>query len=173
MYTLTLVLSTQPIIFNMSDQCAIALDGSLKGAADIHWYNDVDDSAPIPSASHTGASSSTSSLAQSLDDFFSSCPPAKWISGACHSSQVCKPSKCTTDPDNAEAGNILEDVALGQKHRAGGAVSLAHRVSCKVVQSDSDDDTTSDNGNKSGLTDVDANSNEDMNKACATENWKQ
>ena len=172
MYTLTLILSTQPIIFNMSDQRAVALDGSLKDAADIHWYNDADDSAPIPSASHTVASSSASSSARSLDDFFSSRPPAKRVSGARHSSRVRKPSKRTTDPNNAEAGDTLEDATSGRKRRAGGAASLTHRVSRKVIQSDSDDDTASDDGNKSGLIDVDANSDEDMNEARATENYE-
>ena len=59
----------------------------------------------------------------------------------------------------------LEDATSGCKHRAGGAVSLTHWVSYGVIQSDSNDNTASDDGNKSGLTDVDANSNKDMN-AC-------
>ena len=102
---------------------------------------------------------------KSLDDFFSSRPPAKRVSGARHSSRVRKLSKRTTDPDNTEAGDTLEDATSSRKRRAGDAASLTRRVSREVIQLDSDDDTASDDGNKSGLTDVDANSNEDMN-AC-------
>lgn len=153
----------------MSDQCAIAPDGSLMDAADIHWYNDADDAAPIPSAL---TSTSASSSAQSLDDFFSSHPPAKKVSGARQSSRVRKPSKHTTDPDNAEAGDVLEDVRSGQKRKTGGTAGMSRRVSHKVIQSDSNDDTASDDGNKSDLTDVDTNSNEDPNEARTTENYE-
>ena len=153
----------------MSDQCAIAPDGSLMDAADIHWYNDADDAAPIPSAL---TSTSASSSARSLDDFFSSRPPAKKVSGARQSSRVRKPLKRTTDPDNAEAGDVLEDVRSGQKRKTGGTAGMSRRVSRKVIQSDSDDDTASDDGNKSDFTDVDTNSNEDPNEARATENYE-
>jgi len=156
----------------MSDQCAIAQDGSLLDAADIHWYNDADDAAPIPSASRTLTSASASSSAQSLDDFFSFRPPAKKVSGARQSSRARKPSKRTTDPDNAEVGNILEDATSGQKRKTGNPAGMSRRVSRKTIQSDSDDDTASDDGNKSDLTDIDTNSNEDPNEARATENYE-
>ena len=156
----------------MSDQCTIVPDGSLMDAADIHWYNDADDAAPIPSASHTLTSTSASFSARSLDNFFSSRPPAKKVSGACQSSRVCKPLKHTIDPNNAEVGDVLEDVRSGQKHKTGGTAGMSYQVSCKVIQSNSDDDTASDNGNKLDLTDVDTNSNEDLNEARTTENYE-
>jgi hypothetical protein len=33
-----------------NDQCAVDTSGNLKEASDIHWFNDVDDNTPIPSA---------------------------------------------------------------------------------------------------------------------------
>jgi hypothetical protein len=77
--TLTLghSIQAQLITANMSNQCAVAPDGSLKDAADIQWYNDADDPAPLPSASYTLASVSALLSAHSLDDFFSSHLPAK------------------------------------------------------------------------------------------------
>ena len=141
--TPTLVRLVLLIIANMSDQCAISSDGSLKDAADIQWYNDADDAVPISSASHSLASTFASLSAQSLDDLFSLRPPAKKVSGERHSSRVRKPSKRTTDPDNAEApGNILEGVISGQKRKPG-AIGTSRRVSRKVILSDSNDNTAS------------------------------
>ena len=156
----------------MSDQCAVSSDGSLKDAADIQCYNDADDAVPISSASHSLASTSTSLSAQSLDNLFFFQPPAKKVSGERHSSQVRKPSKRTTDPNNTEApGNIFEDAISGQKCKPG-TVGMSHRVSRKVIMSDSDDDTASNDGDKSDSTDIEAKSNKDLDEARTTENYE-
>ena len=72
------------------DQCALAADGSLLDAADITFYNDPDDDAPIPKLT---ASSSTLHL------IFQ----AKNIAGSHCSVRITHPSAWITDPDNAEA----------------------------------------------------------------------
>ena len=170
--TPTLVRFAPPIVANMSDQCAISSDGSLKDAADIQWYNDADDEAPIPSASHSLASTSASLSAQALDNLFSLRPPAKKVSGERHSSRIRKPSKRTTDPDNAEApGDVFEDATSGQKRKPG-AVGMPRRVSRKVIQSDSDDDTASSDDDKLDPTDIEAESDEDLDVARTTENYE-
>ena len=170
-WTLTLH-SVLLIIANMSDQCTVSSDGSLKDAADIQWYNDADNAVPISSASRSLASTSASLSAQSLDDFFRSRPPAKKVSGERHSSWVRKPSKRTTDPDNAEAlGNTFEDAISGQKRKPG-TVGISRRVSRKVIQSDSDDDTASNDSDSSDPTDAEAESDEDLDAARTTENYE-
>src|SRR5271155_2998013 len=72
------------------DQCALAADGSLLDAADITFYDDPDDDAPIPKLT---ASSTT------LHPIFQ----AKNIAGSRHSVRITRPSARITDPDNAEA----------------------------------------------------------------------
>ena len=145
-------------------------DGSLKDAADIQWYNDADDAVPILSASHSLASTSTSLSAQSLDNLFSIRPPAKKVSGERHSSRVRKPSKRTTDPDNTEApGNIFEDAMSGQRRRPG-AIGMSRRVSHKVILSDSDDDTASNDSDMS--TDIEVESDKDLDEARTTGNYE-
>ena len=107
--------------------------------------------------------------AQPLDNLFSFQPPAK-VSGERHSSQVRKPSKRTTDPNNTEApGNIFEDAISGQKCKPG-TVGMSHRVSRKVILSNSDDDTASNDSDKS--TDIEVESDEDLDEARTTENYK-
>ena len=69
------------------DQCALAADGSLLDAADITFYNDPDDDAPIPASSST------------LHLIFQ----AKNIAGSRRSVHITRPSAQITDPDNAEA----------------------------------------------------------------------
>ena len=170
MVSSTLVSFALLLIDNMSDQCAVAPDGSLKDAADIQWYNDPDDSAPIPSASRL-STASTSSSAQSLAKFLSLHPPAKKVSGERHSSWVCKPSKRTTDPNNVETtGNTFENAQSGQKHKASTA-NVSHRVSCKVVKSDTDSNSASDDDNQSDAADTDTNSDEDPDETHATANY--
>ena len=113
------------LIANMSDQCAIANDGSLKDAADIQWYNNADNSVAIPSSRHSANVS-----ASSLEDFFSSHLSVKKVAGKQHSSRIRKPLKHTTDPDNAEApGN---DAASGQKREKAGTVNPSCQVVCKI-----------------------------------------
>jgi hypothetical protein len=104
----------------------------------MEWYNDADDETlvSIP-ASSTPALSSTSS-AQSLDNFFSSCASTKKVSGVHQLSCTHKPSKRATDPNNAEAG---------QKWKAGDNNGPCH-VAHKVILSDSDKEDLND-GNHS------------------------
>src|ERR1700735_1435855 len=116
--------------------CAFGDDGTLKDAKDIEWFDDADDDVPIPPSRTLTASSSASSVT-SLDNFFISHPSAKKVGGKRHSTRICKPSKRTTDPDNAEAaGSTMEDVVSGQKRKAD-ISSVSHHVTCKVIESDS------------------------------------
>src|SRR6202453_1085491 len=138
----------------------------------IQWYNDADDAVPISSALHSLASTSGSLSAQSLDNLFSFRPPAKKVSGERHSSRVRKPSKRTTNPDNTEAaGNIFEDAISDQKRKPG-AINTSRQVSRKVILSDSNDDTASDDGDKSDPTDIGAESDSDSDEARTTENYE-
>jgi hypothetical protein len=172
MVSSTLVSFTLLLIDNMSDQCAVAPDGSLKDAADIQWYNDPDDSAPIPSASRLSTASASSS-AQSLAKFLSSHPPAKKVSGERHSSRVRKPSKRTTDPDNAEtAGDTFGNAQSGQKRKASTA-NVSRRVSRKVVESDANSNSASDDDNQSDVADTEAHSDEDPDETHATANYER
>jgi hypothetical protein len=158
----------------MSDQCAIAPDGSLKNAADIQWFNDADDDVPLPSRapSQPLTSASASSSVRSLDNFFSSHLRAKKVSGERHSSRIRKPSKRTTDPDNAEApGDTPENAPLGRKRKAG-TVTIYRRVSRKIIESDSNSDGRSD-GHSQSDADTEANSDEDLDEARATANYER
>ena len=42
--------SSQPSVMS-TDQCALNLDGSLKDASEIPWFNDPDDEIPVASGS--------------------------------------------------------------------------------------------------------------------------
>ncbi|KAJ7308729.1 hypothetical protein DFH08DRAFT_656603, partial [Mycena albidolilacea] len=83
--------------------CAQNSDGSLCEAADIQWFNDVDDERPISGPS-SGASTSTAPL---YPIFTNIRPPTKVagprrFSPRC-SSRATKPSARTADPNNAES----------------------------------------------------------------------
>ena len=157
----------------MSDQCAVAPDGSLKDAADIQWYNDPDDSAPLPSASRSSTGTSPLLLAQSLDKFWSSRPPTKRVSGERHSSRVRKPSKRTIDPDNAEtAGDTFKNVQSGQKRKASTA-NISRWVTHQVIELDTNSDSASDNDFQSDAVDTEVNSDEDQDEARATANYEK
>jgi hypothetical protein len=133
--------------------CAFGDDGTLKDAKDIEWFDDADDDVPIPPSRTLTASSSASSVT-SLDNFFISHPSAKKVGGERHSTRIRKPSKRTTDPDNAEAaGSAMEDVVSGQKRKAD-ISSVSRRVTRKVIESDSGSERASDRGN--GLASSDA-----------------
>ncbi|KIM78165.1 hypothetical protein PILCRDRAFT_11388 [Piloderma croceum F 1598] len=135
-------------------------DGSLKDTADIQQYNIPDDSAPIPSASQLSTTSTLLS-AQSLAKFLSSHPPTK------------KPSKRTTDSDNAETtGDTFKNSQSGQKRKAS-AANVSHWVSHKVVESDTDSNSASDNDNQSDAADTDTNSDEDPDETHATANYER
>jgi hypothetical protein len=130
---------------------AVSTDGTLKDAGDIEWFNDADDTDPIPPSRPLTASSSASSVT-SIGDYFTSRPPVKKVGGERHSSRIYKPSKRAADPDNAEAAGSAEDAASGQKRKVGGSGN-SRRVTRKVVESDSSsekgsdhDDLTSNNG---------------------------
>ena len=133
--------------------CAFGDDGTLKDAKDIKWFDDANDNVPIPPSCTLTASSSASSVT-SLDNFFISHPSAKKVGGERHSTRIRKPSKRTTDPDNAEAaGSAMEDVVSGQKRKAD-ISSVSRRVTRKVIKSDSGSERASDHGN--GLASSDA-----------------
>jgi hypothetical protein len=131
----------------MSD-CAVAKDGTLKDANDIEWFNDADDILPLPQTRPLMAGSSASSVT-SLDGFFASRPPARKVGGERHSTRICKPSKRTVDPDNAEGtGNAVEDVVSGQKRKV--SISGAScRVARKIVESESGSEKSDNNGDGS------------------------
>lgn len=70
--------------FSADEQCALDVNGVLKDASDITFYNDPDDADPISPAPALTASASSSRLQSStLDDFFnnSSIRPAKVVAG--------------------------------------------------------------------------------------------
>ena len=48
----------------------------------------------------------------------------------------------------------------------------SHWVSCKVIQSDSDDDTASSDGDKSDPTDIEAKYDEDLDEVHTTKNYE-
>jgi hypothetical protein len=150
----------------MSD-CAIALDGTLKDAKEIQWFNDADDLVPIPSSRSLTTSSSVSSVT-SLDDYFPSRPPAKKVGGERHSTHIRKPSKRTTDPDNIEAtGSTVEDAASGQKRKVGISSSFC-RVAHKVIESESGSDKSSDNNSEPpDGSDTEGNSDEEEDQTRA------
>jgi hypothetical protein len=98
---------------------------------------------------------------KSLDGFFSSHPSAKMVGGERHSTRIRKPSKRTTDPDNAEAADgAVEDAASGRKRKAM-ISSVSRRVTCKVIESDSDESASGDAGPDGDETEDDSDNEED------------
>jgi hypothetical protein len=78
-----------------SDQCALGLDGALLDAEHIAWYNDPDDTVPLPAPAKPPG--------QALHVFFSgAAAPAVLVAGSRRSARVSHPSKRLVDPDNAE-----------------------------------------------------------------------
>jgi hypothetical protein len=80
-------MSSQPVV----DQCALGSDGQLLDAVQIPWYNDPDDTNPIPLA--------TSHHARTLANI---ALPAEKVAGSRHSGRASRPSARMRDPDNAE-----------------------------------------------------------------------
>ena len=76
-----------------SEQCAVAVDGSLLDASAIVCYNDPDDDTPLPS------SKSATTLTQVHPFFQGGLAPAAARCSTC----VAHPSARVTDPNNLEA----------------------------------------------------------------------
>ncbi|KAJ7893874.1 hypothetical protein B0H14DRAFT_3427171 [Mycena olivaceomarginata] len=97
--------------------CAQNSDGSLREAADIQWYNDVDDERPISGPS-SGASTSTAPL----HPIFTNIRP------------LAKPSARAADPNNAESVSSGKRKA---RDRSPAAPKTARKV--RITASDSSD----------------------------------
>ena len=74
-----------------SNPYALNTNGSLKDAADIEWFHDPDNEAPL-------ASTATVTKSQPIEDFFSH-PPTKKVGGSHQSNHICKLAPRTINPD--------------------------------------------------------------------------
>lgn len=127
-----------------SNPCALNADGSLKGAADIEWFHDPDDEAPL-------AFTVTVTKSWSIEDFFS-CPPTKKVGGSCQSNCIHKLAPRTIDLDNIEAAGPINSGSSGSKHKAADTVNT-HSVSCCISKSNTGN---KDTGDKSNVSDVES-----------------
>jgi hypothetical protein len=93
---------------------AIGLDGRLKDASEIEWFNDPDDEQPI---------SVPTTQANSLHPFFAT-------AGARRSTRVTRPSMRITDPDNIAASST--STAQG-KRKATDNPPTGHRVVPRIL----------------------------------------
>ncbi|KAG1838436.1 hypothetical protein DFJ58DRAFT_733810 [Suillus subalutaceus] len=86
-------------------QCALNVDGSLKDAKDMVFYNDPDDTVPLSAPSSAQPASSTSTTPTGLDTFSvllqTGRKPAPLTAGSRCSICTSKPSACLCDADNA------------------------------------------------------------------------
>jgi hypothetical protein len=128
--------------------CAQDADGSLLDESQISWYNDVDDTEPIPSSSAATATSSTRTTPQlsasTLDNFLINVPPTRVIAGSRRSARVPRPSARATDPENTMA-----PAHLRRKRSPSIEAPSRHRVR-KIVLSSEDEGkaTKSDDAEK-------------------------
>jgi hypothetical protein len=120
------------------NQCALSADGSLLDASDIIFYNDPDDTLPLPR-----------SLAPTVEvhPFFAGASsPSRMVAGSRRSLRVARPSTRLTDPDNVET-------ILARKRAAPMSVSTeSRRMRPKITDSGdediiSDDETQDDDAN--------------------------
>ena len=98
---MTILLIHVPIMSNFV--CAVNANGTLKSAADIEWFNDVDDDAPMaPVSTQPTQSTSASSLSQgNLNGFLhltnSGKAPAQIVAGSHRSGRAIKPTAKVRD----------------------------------------------------------------------------
>lgn len=98
---MTIPLIHAPIMSNFA--CAVNANGTLKSAADIEWFNDVDDDAPMaPVSTQPAQSTSALSLSQgNLDGFLhltnSGKAPAQIVAGSRRSGRAIKPTAKVRD----------------------------------------------------------------------------
>jgi len=90
-----------PIMSNFA--CAVNANGTLKSAADIEWFNDVDDDVPMaPVSTQPAQSTSALSLSQgNLNGFLhltnSGKAPAQIVAGSRQSGHAIKPTAKVRD----------------------------------------------------------------------------
>jgi hypothetical protein len=96
-------------------ECAVGLDGTLKDASEIEWFNDIDDDQPTKDPS-TAVSSVLLAPPTTMHPFFTGAsPPALLVAGAHHSTCVSRPSVRVLDPDN-----VATSSSTTMKHKAAG-----------------------------------------------------
>jgi hypothetical protein len=122
------------------NQCALAADGSLLDAANIVFYNDPDDDAPLPS-------SKSASTLTPVHPFFqggAAVPaPDKLITGSRRSGRVTRPSARITDPNNMET--LPSTVARKRSATISGAsVEASLRGAGRAKLADVDDEIEDD-----------------------------
>lgn len=127
-----------------SNPCALNANGSLKDAADIEWFHDPDNGAPL-------AFTTTVTKSWSIEDFFS-CPPTKKVGGYHQYNHIHKPATRTIDPDNIEAAGPMNSGSSGNKLKAADTVNT-HSVSCCISKSNTGN---KDTGNKGNVSDVES-----------------
>ncbi|KAG1839569.1 hypothetical protein DFJ58DRAFT_733292 [Suillus subalutaceus] len=98
-----------------SDTCALNADGSLKDAKDIVFYNDPDDTVPLPPSAESAPPSAESAAAPT--DAFSvllkaGCKPAPLTVGARRSIRTSKPSARLRDANNTCSNQVYKKVVL-------------------------------------------------------------
>ena len=81
-----------------SDQCAVAVDGSLLDANDIIFYNNPDDETPLPQPDTNSAPPSTQ-----IHPLFQGDPAPSVPTASRCSTRIARPSTHITDPNNMEA----------------------------------------------------------------------
>src|SRR5215471_11434875 len=103
----------------MSDSasgCAVGADGTLLDASQIQWFNDTNDSLPLPPTSSLPNISSVDKISSDakIHPFFKmKAAPVTRTAGARHSAHAPHPSARMRDPDNAESS-----ILAGQKRWA-------------------------------------------------------
>jgi hypothetical protein len=121
-----------------SDQCAVAVDGSLLDASEIVFYNDPDDDTPLPN-------SNSATTSTHLHPFFQGSPaPSKIVAGSRRSARVTRPSARITDPNNLEA-SVTRKRSATVTTSAEGSLRAAHRAKLTGSDDESEHDNESDN----------------------------
>ncbi|KAG1853440.1 hypothetical protein DFJ58DRAFT_728185 [Suillus subalutaceus] len=149
-----------------SDACALNADGSLKDAKDIVFYNDPDDTVPLPPSAKS-APPSAKSAAAPTDAFLvllkAGCKPAPLTAGAQHSIHTSKFSARLRDADNA-CSNQVSSLTSRKHARALSSTTTEPPVTKKVVLQLSaplsDDDDSHVTGAESANTDHDTDTND-------------
>ena len=117
-----------------SEQCAVAVDGSLLDVSAIVFYNDPDDDTPLPS-------SKSATTSTQVHPFFQggSAPAA-----ACHSTRVARPSARVTDPNNLEASTSVVTCKRSATTTVSSEAIVCTTRWAKVTDTVSDEDEKSD-----------------------------
>lgn len=131
------------------NQCALAADGSLLDAADIIFYNDPDDDAPLPSSKST----STSTPVHPFFQGGTTVPaPDKLVTGSRRSGRITRPSARITDPNNMETLPSTGMVARKRSATVSGAsVEASLRGAGRAKLADVDDEIEDDESDTTNI----------------------